>query len=459
MNQHVPVSRIRSKRSKFVLLGEYWLYLFLEVLFRCMPPRLVDAIGIMLGTLAYKIFSARRRIVRRNLRIAWGETLDTAELERWTKQTFQDNGANLLGGMRCMLLDDEALQHYVTVEGQELVRETLRVGGSGAIFALCHMGNWETLARIASLVSPGTPAGAFYRPLNNPWMNRMTKRRRERSGTKLFSNKEGFNQSLPLLRSGGMLGILSDQHAGRSGCMSTFFGRTTTCSPLVELLQRRTKSSVFYVSIKRDAPAHWHISIRMHPAESPVTTPNIMAGLEKSLSLSPSDGFWMHNRWKQPAKRPLFHPFSRESLDPKSITKPWRWIFIGSEDPAIARASAAAMSFAANTAAHTEVEIIHHAPFESSVGHVKQHAKKSDVCHQVDEIDRSRCYPVDAIICFFSSEEMNLIPLRNKAPIIACVSGQNHVKGCLSVHTSGMLTEEKTWWDFISQLGVKTPES
>jgi lauroyl/myristoyl acyltransferase len=423
-----------------------------------MPPRLVDAIGIMLGTLAYKIFSARRRIVRRNLRIAWGETLDAAELERWTKQTFQDNGANLLGGMRCMLLDDEALQHYVTVEGQELVRETLKVGGSGAIFALCHMGNWETLARIASLVSPGTPAGAFYRPLNNPWMNRMTKRRRERSGTKLFSNKEGFNQSLPLLRSGGMLGILSDQHAGRSGCMSTFFGRTTTCSPLVELLQRRTKSSVFYVSIKRDAPAHWHISIRMHPAESPVTTPNIMAGLEKSLSLSPSDGFWMHNRWKQPAKRPLFHPFSRESLDPKSITKPWRWIFIGSEDPLIAKAAQEAMSFAANTAVHTEVEIIHHGNCANLSSHVTQYGKKSDLRKQIAEIDAEKSYPVDLVVCFLSSKEMKQISIDPSIPMVACVSPGKKSLGCLTVNTSKKWNEEKTWWDFIAQLGAKVPD-
>lgn len=453
------MSRMRSKRPSILLLGEYCLYRFLETLFRCMPPHIVDSIGIMLGTLAYKIFSARRGIVRRNLRIAWGQYLQLQQLEQWTKETFRRTGANLVGGMRCILMDDASLRHHVSLEGDEMVREALKQGRSGVIFALCHMGNWEILSRIASLISPGTPAGAFYRPLNNLWMNRMTKRRRERSGTRLFSNKEGFNQSVPLLRNGGMLGILADQHAGRSGCMSTFFGKTTTCSPLVELLQRRTKCSVFYVSIIRDSPAHWHVRFRPHSSELAMSTPSIMAGLEESLSQSPCDGFWMHNRWKQPRKHPLFHPFSRESLDPKSITKPWRWIFIASKDPAIANAAAAAMSFAANSAAHTEVDIIHDGNLNSTSSHVKLHSKRSDISRQLDEIDCLKCYPIDAIICFFTPEEMHLPSLRSKAPIIACVSGQPHVKGCLSVHASGMLTEEKTWWNFISQLGVKTPES
>lgn len=451
------MSRIRSKRPKFLLLLEYGLYRCFESLFQYLPPTWVDRMGMALGSAAFHLLSGRRAIVARNLRIAWGDSLSDDEWRKLTKQVFQRNGANLLGGTRCMIMDDAELEKHFTLEGADLVHAHLSQGQGGAIFTLCHMGNWEILARIAHLIAPGVPAGAFYRPLNNPWMNRMTKRRRQRSGTKLFSNKEGLSQASPLLRSGGILGILADQHAGRTGSLCTFFGRPTTCSPLVEVLQRRTGAAVFYIAIVRDAPAHWRIKISAHPIEQVIDTPHIMAHVEKSLSLSPADGFWFHNRWKQAKRHPLHAAHARNSLEAQHITKPWRWIFAESADPAIAAAARPAMEFAMQRAqlCHIDVLRFHPVTTHHSLTHVTERVAATDRLTQVLQLDQESTNPLDLMVLFGQPQEWPVKQLRKQVPVIAGIVTQKNRFITHGIIIDRPMTEPATWWDFIEQLGIK----
>ncbi|MFY7816725.1 MAG: lysophospholipid acyltransferase family protein [Akkermansiaceae bacterium] len=452
-SQNECVSGIRSKRPKFLLFSEYCLYRCFERVLQCMPARWVDGIGMTLGIAAFHFMRKRRSIVERNLRIAWGDQFTSQELEILTKKVFQHNGANLLGGTRCMLMNDSALAQRFSLEGAELVIQHLSTKQSGAIFALCHMGNWEILARIAHLIAPGVPAGAFYRPLNNPWMNRMTKHRRQASGTRLFSNKEGLSQASPLLRSGGVLGILSDQHAGRTGCLCTFFGRPTSCSPLVELLHRRTGAAVFYVSMVRDAPAHWQIKITSHDSNKTVGTPEVIRHLEDTLSLSPADGFWFHNRWKQPKRSPLQPQHSRSCLVPSSVTKPWRWLIVESFDSSIALAARPAIRQAVTQSSQAEITLLSpHLPDFTCI-HRQTHANVN-LAHFIAEIDREKPYPIDVLLWIAPTDAKMFRNLETCIPVIAAITSTETEHVTHRIPQSGPLDEEATWWEFFHQLGI-----
>lgn len=448
------MSRIRSKRPKFLLLLEYGLYRCFESLFQYLPPTWVDRMGMALGSAAFHLLSGRRAIVARNLRIAWGDSLSDDEWRKLTKQVFQRNGANLLGGTRCMIMDDAELEKHFTLEGADLVHAHLSQGQSGAIFTLCHMGNWEILARIAHLIAPGVPAGAFYRPLNNPWMNRMTKRRRQRSGTKLFSNKEGLSQASPLLRSGGILGILADQHAGRTGSLCTFFGRPTTCSPLVEVLQRRTGAAVFYIAIVRDAPAHWRIKISAHPIEQVIDTPHIMAHVEKSLSLSPADGFWFHNRWKLVKRTPLRHPYSRQCLDPSLVTKPCRWLFVLSENAQIAEASLAAVLAAARQSEHTTIDVISPISVETHDLPLVCHPRQEALTRQMQQFAADSRNPIDLIVYFCDVEEIPTSLSWETDLVTVGMAPQKTKRTNITIISQGSLFDSTTWLHYVKQMGV-----
>jgi lauroyl/myristoyl acyltransferase len=401
----------------------------------------VDAIGQALGCIAYHLFASRRKTVMRNLRIAWGDSLDATQLQALVHKTFRYVGANLLGGMRCMVMDDKRISRHVTIEGREMVQTYLTQSETGAIFALVHMGNWEILARIGSLIMPSATTGTFFRPLNNPLMNRMTMRRRAQSGTQLFSNKESFSSSCDLVRNGGMLGILADQHAGRSACHTPFFGRMTACTPLVDLLHRRTGAQVFFVSVTRDRPAHWHIKITVHEEGQPITTPSIMRGLEKSLSLSPCDGFWLHNRWKLPKRKPFNQSHSRYAEDGPAPSKPWRYALIRSADPAIASASDAAIHHLRQHLADDEVHII-------------TATEEEQLSDQLLALDYAKSYPLDMVI-YFCPRLAEIAPHRLTDITMSAGFGSAKANGldtCIPLPTTAM-DDPQTWWDFMKALG------
>jgi lauroyl/myristoyl acyltransferase len=455
------VASSRSKRSSLQSLLEYALFRLVETALRLLPATWVDILGEGLGTCAYYLMPARRATVRRNCRIAWGESMNEVGLDQLTRDTFRHCGANLLSSTQCMLMSDEKVKDHVTLEGVEIVRETLQRTNSGAILALCHMGNWEILSRIGTLIAPGIPTAAFYRPLNNPWMNRMTMRRRRRSGTRLFSNKEGFNQAAPLLRSGGMLGILADQHAGRSGSLTPFFGRPTSCSPLVELLHRRTGAAVFYLAVKRVHRAHWHISIKAHPPETNVTTDAVMHGLEVALSTSPCDGFWFHDRWKMPNKRPFSTRQSRQSHSQSRITKPWRFVIISSSQPKIAAAARPAIEYLIHQLPHAEFEIINLTP-ALVMPHARFHtiAANHDWANELKRIDESKSYPLDLVVYFCDRDEITDAHKKVFIPqAIGLSSGGNRLLDINIPAPLASLTDPQTWWHFLRALGCVLPDS
>lgn len=461
MSNAAAVAGRRSKRSSIRSFFEYAVFRVVETALRLLPATWVDALGWSLGACAYHILPSRRATVRRNCRIAWGDSLRADELEKLTRDTFRHCGANLLSSTRCMLMSDQKIKHHVTIEGAEIVRETLQQTKCGAIFALVHMGNWEILARIGALVAPGIPTAAFYRPLNNPWMNRMTMRRRAQSGTQLFSNKEGLTQSCPLLRDGGMLGILADQHAGHTGSLTPFFGRPTSCSPLVELLHRRTGAAVFYVSVTRTRRAHWKIQITPHPPTTAISTDTVMQGLERSLSSSPCDGFWFHDRWKLAPKLPFLNRQSRRSTTAAHLTKPWRIVLMGSTDPLINAAAAPAIECLIRQQPDVAFELINVATTISSAqATLHTLANQENLASLLQEIDASRPYPLDMIVYFCDSADINdahkIIPI----PQAVGMSAENNplLDICITSPQTP-LTSPETWWHFLGQLGATVNDS
>lgn len=425
---------------------EYTIFRLLEAAICCVPARWIDVWGCWLGSCAYHLLPSRRKTVIRNLRIVLSGSTQNPDIELLARETFRRTGANLLGGIRCMMMSEKELVRHVSLEGAELVRDTLKSHPHGAIFVLSHMGNWEILARITDLISPRTPAGAFYRPLNNPWMNRMQRKRRQQSGTELFSKNESFTRACKLLRDGGMLGILSDQNAGRSGCLAAFFGRPTSCSPLPELLQRRTGAAMFYISMCRDAPAHWHIHITQHPESEPCTTRHIMHRVEKALLLSPVDGFWMHDRWKLSYILPFHRPQSRQDLDATFLSAPWRYVIVISANAAIASAAAPAIR---HLIASLPLEEIHQLTATPDM----------DLTQALEELDRDKPYPLDFVIYFCPALADQAPHRATSIPLAAGFGVQNTALKCCVRPPSSAMDDPQTWFHFIQSLGCPAPNN
>lgn len=256
--------------------------------------------GEVLGGLAWFVMRQRRQIVLRNLRIAFYGQHSVPELQEMARQTFRRTGANLLSALHVAGLSAEQIDALVTVENPEVV-ETALTRSPGLVLLPPHMGNWEILSRINTKFPPGHEIGAFYRPLNNPLVNTRVVKQRELDGTRLFSKRDSFHHVSSFLRNGGIVGILADQRVGKQGELVRFFGRLTRASPLPSLIARRSKSQVVAMSLITDSPGKWRV--RYHPLDGPIRTATCMEALERAMKASPTDVFWLQERWKVDVRR------------------------------------------------------------------------------------------------------------------------------------------------------------
>ena len=152
-------------------------------------------------------------------------------------------------------MSERAVEECVIWEGQEKLRK-YESESRGVVFLLSHLSNWELLANLTS-VTEHKPTGAVFQSIANPWLNAHVRKRRGRFGLRLFDRRDGFSEAMQMLREGGMIGVLADQHAGDSGIWCPFFGRLASTTSLPALMTRRTGAALVPLTVHNEKPGKW----------------------------------------------------------------------------------------------------------------------------------------------------------------------------------------------------------
>jgi heptosyltransferase-2 len=135
-----------------------------------------------------------------------------------------------------------------------------------------------------------------------------------------------------LLRSGGLLGIFADQHAGDHGVWTPLFGRLASTSALPGLLAKRTGATVMAAAVHTVGPGRWRM-IFTPRLDAPGDSVNAItwkanATIEQQIRKAPEDWLWVHNRWKTPQPNFLLTHYKRGIYLPPEIPaknlKPFR---------------------------------------------------------------------------------------------------------------------------------------
>ncbi|MGH8095556.1 MAG: lipopolysaccharide heptosyltransferase II [Chthoniobacterales bacterium] len=313
---------------------DFCVYLFYRLalgLITALPVRFVFFVGRSLGFLAWLLLPNYRRLARRNVEIAFGEEKSATEKGRIVRRHFQFLGANLLSGMKLNAMPLEQVAPLVATEGTADVHGQLRVGRP-VVLVLSHLGNWELFAQILPHHFGYTRLSTVYQKLGNRFLDRFVRQQRARFGVELFDRSEGFAEAIRLLRGGGMIGILSDQHAGDHGMWTPFFGRLASTSPLPGLLCKRTGAVLIAASLFTDAPGKWRMTFSS-PGDCPndsveALTAQTNAMIANEIRRAPEDWFWVHNRWKTPRPNWLLSKYKRGLYLPPTLPqkdlKPFR---------------------------------------------------------------------------------------------------------------------------------------
>ena len=309
---------------------DYFVYLLYRVeaaALTALPLRVLYAVGNGAGFFGWLLFGRYRRLARQNVTIAFGQEKSPRQLRRLVRQHFQRLCANLLCSIKLANMPvDEILQH-VKVENIEAMDRQLRAGVP-VVLVLSHLGTWELFAHIPPKFIGHVRNASVYQRLGNRYIDAHLHEIRRRNGLELFDRKEGFQPVVQLLRSGGAVGILSDQHAGDQGLWTPLFGRLASTSSLSGLLAKRTDAAMIAGAVYTTGPAQWRMvfSNRFDRPGASVEelTASVNRMIERQIRQSPEDWLWAHNRWKTPKPNFLLAKYKRgvylpPNLSPKDL--------------------------------------------------------------------------------------------------------------------------------------------
>src|SRR5579864_1382931 len=326
------LSRVWRAWPRFML--EYFVYFIYRTgfaLIGLLPLRAAFALGQAFGFCAWVLVPKYRRLALHNVGIAFGSEKSPAELRCLVRRHFQRLGANLLCTVKLMRMSPDQILQSVTVENIESMAREFRAG-KPVVLVLSHLATWELFASLMPKFVGFVRNASVYQKLGNRFIDKHVRASRSRTGLELFDRREGFQPVIDLLRSGGGVGILSDQHAGDQGIWTPFFGKLASTSPLPALLAKRSRAGVIAAAVYTTGHARWRMVFTERfdtpGASIEALTSKINEIIEQQIRHAPEDGFWVHNRWKTPRPNFLLNRYKRGIYLPKDVPagklKPFR---------------------------------------------------------------------------------------------------------------------------------------
>ncbi len=171
--------------------------------------------------------------------------------------------------------------------------------GRPVILVTGHFGNYD--AARAALIARGYRLGGLYRPMKNRFFNRHYVAAIERIGKPLFPRgARGLGAMVRHLRSGGMVGIVMDQHM-RHGADLTFFGQTAmTATSAADLAVKYDALLIPIYAIRKPDGLSFDLRVEspIPPGDPREMTQALNDSLEALVRQHMGQWLWIHRRWK-----------------------------------------------------------------------------------------------------------------------------------------------------------------
>jgi Kdo2-lipid IVA lauroyltransferase/acyltransferase len=238
-----------------------------------------------------------RKRVRDNLALVMPD-LPESEVRRISRAVPDNVGRTVIEIYSGPEFIAQALRHPLTGGGVEAL-EAAHAAGRPVILVTGHFGNYD--ASRAALIARGYRVGALYMPMANPYFNAHYVQAISGIGTPLFPRgRSGLADMVRHLRSGGMLGMLVDQHMGH-GEELTFFGREAlTALSAADLALKYDALLIPTYAVRK--PDGLSFEIIVEPPIAKASPEEMTQGLNDSLEALVrqhlDQWFWIHRRWK-----------------------------------------------------------------------------------------------------------------------------------------------------------------
>lgn len=264
-----------------------------------LPIRLQWWLGKMAGLLAWKLAKSRRHVTEVNIQLCFPE-LTAAQQYALVRKAFIANGIGLLELGIAWFRDPAKLIDITRVHGLEYFEQALSHGKGVLLLG----GHYSTLDLGGSLVTEYINSDVMQRDHNNPLVNAvMTRARERRYGTVLGARDlRGLFRSL---KKNHAVWYATDQDYGRKDIVfAPFFGvEAGTITATSRIAERSGCKVVPFSHFRReDGPGYdiyFHPALENFPSGDDLKDATLLNGIiEREIRQAPDQYLWMHRRFK-----------------------------------------------------------------------------------------------------------------------------------------------------------------
>ena len=288
---------------------EYLLVRVMLVLVRVMPDAVVRWVGTAIGLAFYAVDRTHRRVAHENLATAFPQRGER-ERRAIARRAFGHFGRLLMELLKFATLSPQEMLARVEIEGEERAKSAY-AQRKGVLFVTGHFGFWELQALVHAVRVE--PVGVVGRALDNPYLNRLLERIRQRTGNTVIYRKGTMRRVMRMLQAGRGVAVLIDQHIQSGDAIYVdFFERPAATTSAIAALAMRTGAPVVPVFALPLGRGRYRM-VYEHPVDPPRADdadPNAAARaftqrctdvLEMYVRRDPHLWLWMHRRWRDAA--------------------------------------------------------------------------------------------------------------------------------------------------------------
>ena len=292
-------STFRHRLEQAVVSRVAWLF---SLLAQRVSLRALRGVADAAAGLVMALFQRRQRLAEANIAAAFPE-MSASQRTAVRHDSVRSICRTMLELLKLPSIGPAELAELIVLKDFEPVRAAL-AEGHGLIVVTGHFGNWEWLgARLAQEGSVAVVARDAPHTLTASLINQA----RQRHGLEVVG-REDTRQMLRILRNGGILGIVPDQHALRGGVLVDFLGRPCWTSTGPALLAARTGARLFPAFCRRLPDGTFEAQVLPEiklvdtgdrEADLITNTRLVNEAIENEIRAYPEQWLWMHDRWKK----------------------------------------------------------------------------------------------------------------------------------------------------------------
>tara|TARA_B100000482_G_C12589479_1_gene291027 strand:+ start:266 stop:1144 length:879 start_codon:yes stop_codon:yes gene_type:complete len=260
-------------------------------------------ISDLLYYILYYIFSYRKKVVRKNLELAFPEK-SKMERRRIERENFRNLTDIFLETFKSNNIKEKDLRERFKFKNPELL-EKIYNNNQEVIVMCSHYCSWEWVFVIEKITK--FKINAIYKQLSNKYFDKWTKDRRSQYGANMITTKETYREvsRLSKLKSLNFYGFASDQSPKKSKAVywGNFLNNWVPIHTGAEIIAKKYNIAIVFMDVQKVKRGYYEASFSLitdkpNSFKKFELTDKYIELVEKQVRNKPEYYTWTHRRFK-----------------------------------------------------------------------------------------------------------------------------------------------------------------